>query len=106
MKCPRCDYMRKPEDRECPKCGIDYAYVEKKMARNGDEANSLPNNPGTEAESVVTAEEEPMPETSPSPPDPVASPTPPSHPNECPKCGFANPKAADESLRSGTIFST
>jgi predicted Zn finger-like uncharacterized protein len=33
MKCPRCGHDRKPEDTECAYCGIDFAYVEKKLSQ-------------------------------------------------------------------------
>lgn len=31
-ECPRCGYTRQAEDSECPHCGTDFAYVEKKLA--------------------------------------------------------------------------
>jgi len=104
MKCPRCDYPRTPGDHECPKCGIDYAYVEKKMIRTDDPADSAPDNPGTAATSVEAAKVESMPEINPSNSSSTKSPAPPDAKNACPKCGFGNPDQAQECLRCGIIF--
>jgi Tfp pilus assembly protein PilZ len=32
-ECPKCNYKRQAGDIECPHCGIDFAYIEKKLAR-------------------------------------------------------------------------
>lgn len=104
MKCPRCDYTRKPGDRECPKCGIDYAYVETKITRSDDTADPTPDNPGAAAEFVEAAKVESMPEVNPSKSSSTTSPTPPDPKNACPKCGFGNPDQAQECLRCGIIF--
>jgi len=90
MKCPRCDYPRQAEERECPKCGIDYAYVERKIG--------LGDNPPLQN----------VPE--PTPPEssdrPAPSPKETSHEKmrPCPKCGFQNQRQAPECLRCGIIF--
>ena len=104
MKCPRCDYIRKPGDRECPKCGIDYAYVENKMTRGNDTAHPAPDNPGAAAPSVEAAKVKSMPEVNPSKSSSMTSPTPLNSKNACPKCGFGNPDEAQECLRCGIIF--
>lgn len=105
MKCPRCDYPRKPGDRECPQCGIDYAYVEKKMARRDDAPTETPENPGPAFEKPAEAAKgELMPETNMTQKDRVTSPAPPTAKNPCPKCGFGNPDQALECLRCGIIF--
>jgi len=104
MKCPRCDYTRKPGDRECPKCGIDYAYVEKKMVRSDRDVGPSPVHSGVAATSTETAKVETMPEVNPSESSAMASPTPPTPKNACPKCGFGNPDQAQECLRCGIIF--
>jgi len=36
-ECPRCGYKRQAEDSECPHCGTDFAYLEKKLAREREE---------------------------------------------------------------------
>ncbi len=36
-ECPRCGYKRQAEDIECPHCGTDFAYLEKKLAREREE---------------------------------------------------------------------
>jgi len=104
MKCPRCNYTRKPGDRECPQCGIDYAYVEKKMALGDNAAEMALANPGVaeDARDADNAAETPASEVPP-------SETPPPAPsvaskNDCPKCGFSNPDEALECLRCGIIF--
>ncbi len=107
MKCPRCDFPRQPGDRECPKCGIDYAYVEKKMAR--DDHNPSPSAADSaEAEAppepVEASKGDPMPEVDAPKTDAMPSPTPPAAKNPCPKCGFGNPERALECLRCGIIF--
>jgi predicted Zn finger-like uncharacterized protein len=104
MKCPRCVYTRKPGDRECPKCGIDYAYVEKKMTHSDDTADAAPDNPGTAAKSLEAAKVESMPEVNPSKSSSTTSPAPLDPKNTCPKCGFGNPDPAQECLRCGIIF--
>ena len=105
MKCPRCDYERKPGDRECPQCGIDYAYVEKKMGRTDQPAEAPEGNPDTAVEAVQDDRKAATPELD--APRPLAPPPPPPEApkNECPKCGFGNPDEALECLRCGIIFS-
>jgi predicted Zn finger-like uncharacterized protein len=105
MKCPRCDYPRKPGDRECPKCGIDYAYVEKKMTHHDDGSSEDAENPESAPEEPVEAAKgKNMPEINLSKTGPITSPAPPASKNACPKCGFGNPKQALECLRCGIIF--
>jgi hypothetical protein len=74
MKCPRCDYTRKPGDPECPKCGIDYAYVEKKMVHGDRAVDPSPVHSGVAATSTETAKVETMPEVNPSESSDMASP--------------------------------
>lgn len=42
-KCPKCDYQRKPNDTECPRCGIVYKkyedYIAKKQQKTDKETN-------------------------------------------------------------------
>ena len=104
MICPRCDYPRKPGDRECPKCGIDYAYVEKKMTRSDDPADPAPDNSGEAAAPVQAAKVESMPEVNSSNSSSTTSPAPNEPKHACPKCGFSNPDQAQECLRCGIIF--
>jgi predicted Zn finger-like uncharacterized protein len=106
MKCPRCDYPRQPGDRECPKCGIDYAYVEKKMAHRGDATPEFLENPDPESEKPAEAstKEEHMADTDMPEAGHTTAPTPPPPKNPCPKCGFGNPDKALECLRCGIIF--
>jgi len=106
MKCPRCDYPREPGDRECPKCGIDYAYVEKKMTHQGNVSSEAPedSDPASENPAEVFDQEEPMPDTDMPERGPATSPAPPPDKNSCPKCGFGNPDKALECLRCGIIF--
>ena len=106
MKCPRCDYPRKPGDRECPQCGIDYAYVEQKMTPRDDAPSQIPEDDDSASGKPMEAStrEEHMPETDLPETSPVASPAPPAPKNPCPKCGFGNPENALECLRCGIIF--
>ena len=104
MKCPRCDFPRKPEDRECPQCGIDYAYVEKKMARSDDPPSSDESQPEVASEADEAPKEDPMPDVV-QPGDTPPASAPPADKNACPKCGFGNPEQALECLRCGIIFS-
>jgi predicted Zn finger-like uncharacterized protein len=105
MKCPRCDFPRKPGERECPQCGIDYAYVEKKMARGEDASPPVENPPDAIPEDREAPKGDPMPEVE-QPNDNISPPpTPPASKNACPKCGFGNPEQALECLRCGIIFS-
>lgn len=104
MKCPRCDFPRQPRDRECPKCGIDYAYVEKKMARNDGTAPLGVDLPDAALEPVEAPKGEFMSEVEQPETAPMTSPTPPTSRNPCPKCGFGNPDKAPECLRCGIIF--
>ncbi len=120
MKCPRCDAPRQPDDKECPRCGIDIAYVEKKLARpvyhhqgkpntsdgGGDHSPEPPHRVDdtdtardTERQTEVTAPEtEPLFQVT----DPKAVPEGGTTP--CPKCDFANPDDVTECLRCGIIF--
>ena len=106
MKCPRCDHPRKPGDRECPKCGIDYAYVENKMTHHDDAPSEAPENPDSASEKPAEAStrEEHMPETNMPETGPMTASAPPAPKNPCPKCGFGNPDKALECLRCGIIF--
>ena len=105
MKCPRCDYIRKPGDRECPKCGIDYAYVEQKMGRN-QEADELPGNQSDAvAESAESDDMEIETETPQTPAGNMNASANATSKNICPKCGFGNPDQSGECLRCGIIFS-
>lgn len=107
MKCPRCDYPRKPGERECPKCGIDYAYVEKKMGHRDDSPPEALEDPDPASEKPVEAstKEEHMPENTARPrTEPTTPPTSSTPKNPCPKCGFGNPEKALECLRCGIIF--
>ena len=106
MKCPRCDHPRKPGDRECPKCGIDYAYVENKMTHHDDAPSEAPENPDSASGKPAEAStrEEHMPETNMPETGPMTASTPPAPKNPCPKCGFGNPDKALECLRCGIIF--
>ncbi|MGD8242571.1 MAG: hypothetical protein PVG19_00695 [Desulfobacterales bacterium] len=115
MKCPRCDHPRQPEERECSQCGIDFHYVEKKMARASGTAPPVP------PESVAAPErppeievhevpaETPMVEA-PAAKEPAAKEKASSpdategEPKPCPKCGFQNQAEAPECLRCGIIF--
>jgi predicted Zn finger-like uncharacterized protein len=120
MKCPRCDAPRQPDDTECPQCGIDIAYVEKKMARTTHNHQTEPDasddggdpwpEPPPETDSADSArdaegrEEVQAIETRPfnEEVDTKALPTGGSTP--CPKCDFANPDGVTECLRCGIIF--
>jgi len=106
MKCPRCDYPRKPGDRECPNCGIDYAYVEKKMTHRDNASSEVPENldPASETPAEAIDQGEPMPDAEMPESGPATSPAPPPSKNPCPKCGFGNPDKALECLRCGIIF--
>jgi|GEM_PF-2186932 predicted Zn finger-like uncharacterized protein len=106
MKCPRCDYPRKPGDRECPQCGIDYAYVEKKMAQGGleNEADSPAGAPAAAAASVANDKVKTMPEMERLPSDVQQPQSAPAPKVACPKCGFDNPEQSKECLRCGIIF--
>lgn len=122
MKCLRCGAPRQTEDTECPQCGIDFEYVEKKLARqsrNQTDNLSAPEsgeNAGTEPQS---------PEPTPTPPprrtpevtqnttnDAETSAPRPAESSQqaaavtkpCPKCEFLNPETATECLRCGIIF--
>jgi predicted Zn finger-like uncharacterized protein len=90
MKCPRCDHPRQPGSRECPKCGIDYAYVERKIGLGDQSAMQTP--PET---APPDAQDQP-------PPSPADTPNP--NQRSCPKCGFLNQGQAPECLRCGIIF--
>jgi predicted Zn finger-like uncharacterized protein len=95
MKCPRCDHPRQPEERECANCGIDFNYVESKMARSPAPVTPPPTevNPPSEAEApAALPEENPPPTTG----EDLLKP--------CPKCGFHNQDSAQECLRCGIIF--
>jgi predicted Zn finger-like uncharacterized protein len=105
MKCPRCDFPRKPGDRECPKCGIDYAYVEQKMAHNDIEPAEDHQNPDPVPEKPSeTASGEKMPELNQPKTSLGKTTAPPVAKYPCPKCGFENPDQAQECLRCGIIF--
>ena len=103
MKCPRCDHPRHPEERECSNCGIDFNYVEKKLARSPgpaapEAAESPPEPPSpNEVEAVETPAE--ISEAA-----AVAPAPPPEELKPCPKCGFHNQAQAQECLRCGIIF--
>lgn len=110
MKCPRCNHPRQPEERECSQCGIDFNYVEKKMARASGTAapappesvvspNPPPETEATEAPAETPAVEEPAVEEKAS-----SSDAPEAEPKPCPKCGFQNQAKAPECLRCGIIF--
>lgn len=105
MKCPRCDFPRKAGDRECPKCGIDYAYVEKKMARSDDPSPSAADHAAQAAEPVEGPKGDPMPEVEEPKTNGTLPPAPPTAKTPCPKCGFGNPEETLECLRCGIIFS-
>ena len=102
MKCPRCDHPRQPEERECANCGIDFDYVEKKMARSAVPAapamtGTPPPSPPSEHDAVETPSNAPA----------NGAPAPVTTEDEtkpCPKCGFQNQDAALECLRCGIIF--
>ena len=103
MKCPRCDHPRQPEERECSNCGIDFNYVEKKMARSPGPAAAAESPSDPLSPSDVEAVETPAdnPEAA------VVTPAPAPPPEElkpCPKCGFHNQAQAQECLRCGIIF--
>ena len=120
MKCPRCDHPRQPEERECSQCGIDFHYVEKKMARaSGTAAPAPPESvaspdrpPEIEVNEVPTetpaVEEHAADESAAQ--EPAAkemassSDTTEAEPKPCPKCGFQNQAEAPECLRCGIIF--
>lgn len=105
MKCPRCDFPRKPDERECPNCGIDYAYVENKIARSDAPAPSTADHQDAAPEPAEDPRGDTMPEVEQPKADTVPSPTPPEDKHPCPKCGFGNPEGALECLRCGIIFS-
>ncbi|MBL0715772.1 MAG: hypothetical protein JJV98_18960 [Desulfosarcina sp.] len=103
MKCPRCDYPRQPEERECSNCGIDFNYVEKKMARSPVTAAPAP------LEDNVPVKPTPPPEVevieTPVAADTALSQASVEDENKpCPKCGFHNQVKALECLRCGIIF--
>ena len=115
MKCPRCDHPRRPEERECSQCGIDFHYVEKKMARASGTAAPAPQesvsppDPPVDIE-VIEAPAEPPAVEAPAAGAPEAeekassSDTTEAEPKPCPKCGFQNQAQAPECLRCGIIF--
>ncbi len=108
MKCPRCDHPRQSDERECSNCGIDFNYVEKKMARSPDSAAPMemaPAPPPLPPEKNQTAAPEPDPAPAPeAPQDEAPAGTAPEELKPCPKCGFHNQVKAQECLRCGIIF--
>ena len=121
MKCPRCDHPRQPEERECSQCGIDFYYVEKKMARaSGTAAPAAPpesvaapaptpeievtETPAKTPEVAEPATEEPASEEPAAKEAVSASDATDEDPKPCPKCGFQNQPQAPECLRCGIIF--
>ncbi len=105
MKCPRCDHPRQPEERECSNCGIDFYYVEKKMARSSapvaPEAAESP--PAPSSPNDVVTVDTPAAKTEAAPVNPAPAPAP-EELKPCPKCGFHNQDQAQECLRCGIIF--
>ena len=104
MKCPRCDHPRQSDERECSNCGIDFDYVEKKMARSPDSAAPA---------DMPAASTLPLPEDeAPRPPEPAPeeqkadrhADDAPEELKPCPKCGFHNQIKSQECLRCGIIF--
>ncbi len=100
MKCPRCDHPRQSDERECSNCGIDFDYVEKKMARSPEpvtamETAAAPSPPPPDAAAAAS----PEPEIDEAPADSA-----PEELKPCPKCGFHNQIKALECLRCGIIF--
>lgn len=99
MKCPRCDHPRQPEEPECSNCGIDFDYVEKKLARSPEPVTPPPSEAAVApAPAVEVANTLPVADASlpPAESDNLLAP--------CPKCGFHNQDAAQECLRCGIIF--
>ena len=106
MKCPRCDHPRQSDERECSNCGIDFGYVEKKMARSPEpaapvETASAPSPPPPDTSQAPPPEHDPAPETEKA--DAPAD-TAPEELKPCPKCGFHNQVKSQECLRCGIIF--
>ena len=104
MKCPRCDHPRQPDERECSNCGIDFDYVEKKIARSPDSAapSDMPTAPPLSPPDDDVAQ---PPEAAPE--EPKADLPEGAAPEElkpCPKCGFHNQIKLQECLRCGIIF--
>jgi predicted Zn finger-like uncharacterized protein len=106
MNCPRCDHPRQPEDRECPRCGIDYAYVESKMAQTPSDTRPQAEDPErgkTGRASLAPIQADPR--NAPSPGDAAGRGQGAGKaPKACPKCGFKNDAALSECLRCGVIF--
>ena len=105
MKCPRCDYIRRPGDRECPKCGIDYAYVEQKIGHSDDAADPPLNPSDNDADSAKPNGPETRSDADQPPAVNMNSSVDDASKNVCPKCGFGNPDQSNECLRCGIIFS-
>ena len=106
MKCPRCDHPRQSDERECSNCGIDFGYVEKKMARSPEpaalvETASDPSPPPPDKSQAPLPEHDPAPESEKA--DAPAD-TAPEELKPCPKCGFHNQVKSQECLRCGIIF--
>ncbi len=105
MRCPRCDHPRQPGDRECPRCGIDYAYVESKMAQTPSDTRPQAEDPKSgKAGRISSPPIQDDPHSG--PPGGAAGPGPVTGKatRPCPKCGFNNDAALSECLRCGVIF--
>jgi len=123
MKCPKCGNEYQQTDKECPHCGVDFAYLERKTARQVTKEDITTVVESQEPEPVkppTPLKEEPEPpKEAPAPPkkapieapakvQAVKKPAPPKKEEgpkvPCPKCNFENPPGSIDCFQCGIVF--